>query len=186
MPAALRSASTCGRVALGSAIVLPGKSASVLIGFEASDMIAPGAFCMIAAKALTGMPLTRFRTVLSTSPSLVITWPLATAAVPSEPGTAGLEHGVDPLVGEVALVDRREVAAELDRLDPAELMDEGVERIGHARPADKASRGDEHARERGARLEELAAVEDDGGRRRRRSVLVFLVIAVAFRLRSVA
>ena len=49
-------------------------------------MIAPGAFCMMAAKALTGMPFTRARTDASTSPSVVVAWPVATAAVVSVPG----------------------------------------------------------------------------------------------------
>ena len=70
-PAAVMIASTCGRTPLGSAIVLPGKSLSVAIGFDDRLMMAPGAFCMIAANALTGMPLTRARMVPLTSPSVV-------------------------------------------------------------------------------------------------------------------
>ncbi len=95
-PAAVISDATCGRVSFGSATVLPTRSAKVLMGFDFSDMIAPGAFCMIAAKAFTGMPAMRARTTPSTSPSVIIACPEASTEVVSVPGPPGRKSASIP------------------------------------------------------------------------------------------
>ena len=124
--------------------------------------MAPGARCMIAAKALIGMSARAG----ADGAGHVGVGGVGLPGGDGHVGTDGVraardELGLDAFLLEIAVMDGGEMPAELDRLDPAELVDDAIEALG----AQRACGADGHVAEPGKRARashEAAAVEMEG------------------------